>query len=407
VENPLLGVIAVFKEMAEAGVEAVKKLMEGVSELGHEFQHLGLEAAKAGVSTEFLENMQLAGRTVEVSGQEIANGLKFINERASEAAGGDSASAEVFQRMGISVDFLKSHLGDTEAITSKVMQSISGLGTAAEKTDAGMRLMGRAGAGMVPLLAMGTDGISKMGDEMGKLRGHVTEADATVGAGFQRITLAVGDAWEGIKRAVEEPILQYFSDHADELVPKIEAIATTIKDALGGAMTHVGPIIEGVLGLFDGASGLIGPFITELSEGLQRTWGFLHAVWDILEPIVELIVDVLVPIFKVIETILKPIFDLLITGLGAIGVGIQAVVHGTDSSQFKSAVDSTNASAARVGSDLGMDVKAEVKINSEDTAQRIAEKLKPHVDDAVAGHMNQLGSHSKGRKIAKAIGGRP
>lgn len=405
-ENPLLGTIALFKEMAEAGLEAVKKLIEGVSELGHEFQHLGLEATKAGVSTEFLENWQLAGRTVEIGAQQISDGFKLINERASEAAGGDAASGEVYKRLGISVEFLKGHLGDSEAIATRVADAFSHLGTAAEQTDAGMKLMGRAGAGLVPLLAMGSMGIREMGEEMGRLRGHVTEADTVVGSAFQRISLSIDDAWAGIKRAVTEPILQYFAAHADELVHKISNLAEIVKNALGGAMEGIGPIIERTLDLFNDVAGAAVSRLPSIIAMLESVTGELGSTFNALKPIVELVGQHLLPDLERILSIVKPILDLESLAHNSIATGLNMLIHGTDSSQYNASVAASDASWLRLKNDFGFDVHAEVKINSDDNAQRLADKLKPHLDAAVERHMNALGSHASARKVARGLGGR-
>ena len=177
--NPLLAVV-------EAAKEAARAVFEAVSGVGNAAQELGIQAAKAGVSVGYFSRMSEVAKTVNVSAEQLGTAFKFLEKNAVDAVGGNKVAEKSFGDLGISVEFLRDHLNDTEAIFERVHSAINGLATPAEATRRAMEVMGRQGGDIVPLFKLGRDEIQAMGDTAQRwarssTRSRSSEARATSG----------------------------------------------------------------------------------------------------------------------------------------------------------------------------------------------------------------------------------
>ena len=106
--------------------------------------------------------------------------------------------------------------------------AINALPTAAERTRRAMEVMGRQGGDIVPLFKLSRDEIKSLGDTAESLGAVVDAESVRRGESYKRLEVQVGEAFEGIKRTVAEPILQVLADHLEE-----------IKAAIGGASAFI------------------------------------------------------------------------------------------------------------------------------------------------------------------------
>jgi hypothetical protein len=239
--NPLLGLVDVAKQVAGAVVNAV-------ASFGKLADDIGDKAAGLGVSPDFLSGWGGAFADAGSSVEGFGESLKFLNKNAGEAAAGGQAAAQAFASIGIGSDFLKAHLGDTEALMRRTVDGIAALPTAAERTNAAMALLGRGAGDALGAIAGGSRGLDDFAEVLRALGGIVTEEDAQMGDAFGKLSTIVSAAFLGIERAAARPILRALGSHFDDTKSGIIAASRGMQDAVEGAVSGMIPGLEALAG---------------------------------------------------------------------------------------------------------------------------------------------------------------
>lgn len=118
-----------------------------------------------GASTEFLSQMEFAAKQSGVGAEELSKGLAKLSKAALSAAKDGGASAETFERLGISVQNADGTMRSTEDLLLDVADKFSKMENGVAKTGLAMELFGRSGATLIPLLNEGRSGIEAMRQE--------------------------------------------------------------------------------------------------------------------------------------------------------------------------------------------------------------------------------------------------
>ncbi len=208
-------------------------------EIGDLADNLGESAEKIGVSTEFLSGIGAAFDDAGSSAEGLADSIKFLNKNAADAASGNKEAIASFEKLGLSADFVRDHLGDSETLFFAVADGIAGMSTAAQKTEAAMGLLGRGGSDALAALNKGSGGLKQFSADIEKL-GAVIHSDlAEAGDSFGTLTTLAGAALEGIKIAAAQPLLEGLHEHFDEIKEGIIHVAEVMRTAISGAIDWV------------------------------------------------------------------------------------------------------------------------------------------------------------------------
>jgi hypothetical protein len=335
-ENPMLGTVAIIKEATEKAAEFIKDMFQEVQNDAH---NTGLAAEKAGVSPEFLSGWTEVGKTVNVSQEQISTGFKFLQKNAVDAADGNAQAMKSFTDLGISQEFVQTHLSDTEVLFEAVHEAINKLPTAAERSRRSMEVMGRSGADLAPIFRRSSDEIKRIIDvaqEFGALETgkSVEEAQKTADA-----LLEVDEAWRGLKKDFADPVLESFNDHWKELEPELKAVAQALKEGVPAA--------------------------------------------------IELTKDALIIAIPLVEAFLLAIEPL---------AGLSDLLHITHGSQ--TAVDKAGDALEKVEVSL-RNINFNVDTNKAST--QVGEAIKPHIDEGFNRFQRGMTSHSSRQKAANAL----
>jgi hypothetical protein len=260
-ENPMLATIETFKESADAFGEMVQ-------EIADDAQKIGLEAEKAGTSVEYFSEQAHLAATVNISPEQLSTGFKFLQKNAVDATQGVKEAAESFQALGLSIDWVRDHLNDTQGLMEAVRDRISEISNVSDRTRLSMAILGKAGSDLGTYLAIPKDQADALIATFHELGAVETDESVASAQKFKLMEVLIGDAWEGIKKSLSEPIFQYVADHAKELKADVVALAHDLREALPAAFDVIkvaALALEGIL------SGLI---IT--MEGVALVTDLLH-----------------------------------------------------------------------------------------------------------------------------------
>lgn len=148
--------------------KAVVDFIGGQIEMGAKLQDT---ADKLGVSTDALQKWQYAAKMSGVEAEGANKGLQFLNKNLGEAIGGNADAAQTFQGLGVDLKKVKDGSLTAVDILPKLAEKFEGMKTQAERTATSMKIFGKQGASLLPLLQTGAKGVNDLYKEFDALGG--------------------------------------------------------------------------------------------------------------------------------------------------------------------------------------------------------------------------------------------
>jgi hypothetical protein len=174
---------------------------------------------------------------VKVSQEELGASFKLLQKNAADAVSGmNKDAADGFHAIGISTEWLKEHLGDTEGLFLAVRDHLRELTTEQDRAAESQRILGRSGDGLIPMFEMTDDRVNGLIDTFKKLNSTEDDLSAADAQLWQTLSVEIEKAWEGVKKELAEPILQYVAAHSKELQTEIISLADTLRADLQPAV---------------------------------------------------------------------------------------------------------------------------------------------------------------------------
>lgn len=148
-----------------AGVIGGISVVRLTSEMFDYAESLEVASARTGIAIENLQRLQFISAQSDVAVDAVT---AAINRLQKELVAGGKESSEAIRAMGLSVAELLNMAPDDQFL--KVAQAIAEIPDPAERSAAAMKVFGRGGAELLPLLAKGADGVRELSakfDELG------------------------------------------------------------------------------------------------------------------------------------------------------------------------------------------------------------------------------------------------
>ncbi len=119
-------------------------------------------AQSTGVTTEFLSSLTVALKTSSVDAEKFAKGLEILSKNMKGIGTESAASKEAFELLGVEFKNADGTIKNMEEIVMTLADKFASLPDGAEKTALAMKLFGKSGADLIPVLNMGTAGLAEM-----------------------------------------------------------------------------------------------------------------------------------------------------------------------------------------------------------------------------------------------------
>ncbi len=234
--------VAAGLAVAEAGLIGVAiHSAEGAAKLGE-------MSEKAGVSSQTLAGLALAGRGVGVETESLVKALGFMGANAVKSAIASDYAKTSFGRLGIQVKDSAGQMKDGGQLFTEVVGKIANLPTS-EQGFFVKAIFGRGGMEILPLI---NEGIDKITEKMGlasKL-GLGDESTVAMARQFKETVAEIGDAWESVGLRL-----------AKDLLPALNQIVERIAEW--------------------GSSGALKGFVDDIAKVVQFTLAAATAVADL------------------------------------------------------------------------------------------------------------------------------
>jgi hypothetical protein len=196
------------------GVGGFAGITAGIKRSVDAMDDLYKASQKAGVSVEVLSKLRYAADLSGVEAQGLDNALRFLNKSLAEGAKGTKEYAEALAAVGVGP------ADNAATALLKIADAFSKMPDGAEKTALALKLFGKSGTEMIPLLNAGAAGISKMTDEAKRLGLEISTNTAKQAEAFN-------DNITRLSGALRGP----FNEALAAALPTIEAISTAFVKA--------------------------------------------------------------------------------------------------------------------------------------------------------------------------------
>jgi hypothetical protein len=155
------------------GVGGLALVVDKALNLGDEVAKM---SARVGIGAEALQELQHAARLSGVGMEDLETGLRNLNRRLAEAAGGNQAALNLFRDLGISVRDSSGGIRDAGSVIDDFAEKIAATASPAERTRLAMEAFGRSGTLLLPMLKNGKAGLEEFRAEARRL-GLVLDRD--------------------------------------------------------------------------------------------------------------------------------------------------------------------------------------------------------------------------------------
>lgn len=264
-----------IKGMAIVGAGALALLVKNTIDAADNLRDM---SQKTGIAVETLNGLGFAAGQAGGSLESIVGAAGKLNKSISEAAGGNKETAEAFKALGISVLDAEGNLKKADVVMAEVADKFEGFEDGPEKSALALRIFGKAGADMIPLLNDGGAAMRENTEYAQKYSGmtkDLADASDNFNDTMGKLTLQqTGFANEMTKAVL--PILQAVANetlNAAEQSDKFSVAAAALRNVLqtvvvlGAEVAFVFARTGNTLGGMAAQIGALGISFTDLASG--------------------------------------------------------------------------------------------------------------------------------------------
>lgn len=220
---------------------------------------------RLGVTTEQLSRLSVGAKLSGTSIEALQGGIGKLVKAQADAARGSKEQADLFQALGVSVKDVEGNLRGSDEMLRELADRFQELGDGPERTALALKLFGRAGAELIPLLAEGSKGLAEFDELADRLGVTISKDTALAAAEFNDNLDKLQLASQGLAMQVAEELLPGLIELTESFVD-IVADGSLARDIVEG----VGEAAEAAGFAFEFATGLASDFIDKMEWIIQH-----------------------------------------------------------------------------------------------------------------------------------------
>lgn len=271
--SDFLGGVVSGAVAAVASYQSIEAVISDVSRAIDRLDEISKTAQRVGIASEQLQELAHAGELADVGLEALATSSKKLSQAMLEAATGGKEQAAVFKAIGVEVKNADGSLRASNDVMADVADVFAGLEDGATKTALAVKLFGKAGADMIPLLNGGKQALAEAKEEAHKFGLVLGEETLKNAEAFNDNITRLGKITQGVFNQIASgtlPVLVSFSEAlvdaasdvdsvnaASQRLAKDGSIFNWAKSAAIG-LTYVMDAGEGVWRVLKGLGQLVG-----------------------------------------------------------------------------------------------------------------------------------------------------
>ncbi len=276
---------------------------------------------RTGVAVEALGELRFAAELSGSNMSELETGLKFLAKNMEELKLGTLTAVQGFEMLGLSAADLEGLT--TEEVLALISDRLAATESATVRTAAAMRIFGRSGAQLIPMLKDGSGAIESMRQQARDL-GFVMSSDAASNAALLTDTLGimqrvVQSLWDRIGNALTPVFIDLATTVTNNVIAVRDWIARNenlVRTAfkIGGVLVGIGGAILGLSVAAKGAAIALGGIVGAIKVGAA---------------LIGTAVAVLGPVFAVLFSAVFIKIGIIVAGFVMLGKAILDVTNQT------------------------------------------------------------------------------
>lgn len=290
-----LGKIPASTAAAVTGIAAVvaivikleKKLIDVTKETAAAAKKLEALSLQTGVSTTDLQAFQYAEDFIGVSSDQLADSLKDLTTKMSDAANGNEETAAKFDQLGVSIYDAQGNLRSAYDVFLDVIDGLGEMGNQAERDALAMGLINESAQKLNPLIEQGSASLKKYANEAENV-GYILSNDQL------KALTAVDEAQnrllksqEAVSKQISAEYAPYMSDALNQTRELIEKVGKALVDS--GAVVAFSSILDSAVSLLEPLGDLTADILPPLGTLLKGVAGTIAWIADTINLIVGLL----------------------------------------------------------------------------------------------------------------------
>lgn len=225
-----------------AGGALVARLTSFVDGVTNAVDGLVDSAARLQVSTDALQELRYAAKLSGVEAGEMDAAIAGLTRQLQGLSEGADGPAKILRKLGVEAKDSKGNLRTFSDLLPEIADGIAEMPNDTERAGAAMRLFGRNGMALLPLLKMGREGLEELKAEFHDLGGGVSAEAAQAMAEYRDQVDRADVAMESFKTEVVLGLLPAFRFISD-VGRRVSAVLTDIS-----RRTHLLDVAFGLAG---------------------------------------------------------------------------------------------------------------------------------------------------------------
>lgn len=219
-------VVSDWKVQLTAASGALFAIAKSTANYGEE---LLKTSQKIGIKVEALAGLQHAANMADLSNEQLSQSLKVLSQNMVEAARQTGDGEALFRRLGVSATDATGQLRPTEAVLLDLADVFAKAKDGAGKTEAAVKLFGKAGIDLIPFLNQGKTGITELMAEAQRLGLVMSKENAESANRFNDELKRLQASLQGVKLDLGQGLLPVMTGALDtftKLTAKIKEMAS-------------------------------------------------------------------------------------------------------------------------------------------------------------------------------------
>lgn len=172
-------------------------------------------ARKVQVSTVALTEFYHVADDLGASAEGVVGAFRFLNRSIADARDGSEETRKAFRAVGLSMDDLRDL--PVEEVLTRAADGFTRLGSDAKRTQLAMKLFGRGGVELLPVLAAGSDEIRRLRGEAHELGAVWLDTDAEAADALNDSIGRLTKRVTGLGRRIGIDLVPYVQDIVDSM----------------------------------------------------------------------------------------------------------------------------------------------------------------------------------------------
>jgi lambda family phage tail tape measure protein len=204
----------------------IARVFTATAEMGDQ---LLMMSQRLGVTVEELSVLRHAGEQADVEMEGLSNSFKFLGINAQEASRGIGRAKSFFEGLGVAFEDVNGNVRPTMDIFEDIADQFQNMADGSGKGEAAVRLFGKAGLQIIPLLNEGSEGLRRYADDARRLGVVFTETEARQSDAFGDGLLRVKAALIGVRNAIALAAMPALTDLFNNMANWTASNRTTLR----------------------------------------------------------------------------------------------------------------------------------------------------------------------------------